>query len=253
MNDEASSCARSGKIAEANASSVGRARIARAIAAAKREPGCDAVVAIFHGGLEYQAMGNEPRTQARVAAEAGADLVVMHHPHVASPLEMLATKDGRKVPLFASLGNLVTNQGESWRMPLFPSAPDPHLVCMNAWTRLGVIADVSFSWDAARRLEVAYGYHLVWTDNDHAEHPARASSRIVARLVDPTTDAALIARLDDDARGPVELFTNEHWMDRAAIPPSGERTAAGARQPRLAAAPPRWRRPTSTSAARMTR
>jgi poly-gamma-glutamate synthesis protein (capsule biosynthesis protein) len=229
MNDESSSCARSGKLAEANASSAGRARIATAIAAAKREPGCDAVVAIFHGGLEYKAMGTEPRTQARVAAEAGADLVVMHHPHVASPIEVLHTKDGRNVPLFASLGNLVTNQGESWRMPFFPSDADSHRVCMNAWTRLGVIADVVFRWDAANRLEVAYGYHLVWTDNEHAENHDTRSPRISARLIDPTTDAELLARLDDDPRGPVALFANAHWMERPARRPSTG--APGVRQP----------------------
>jgi hypothetical protein len=44
-------------------------------------------------------------------ADAGADAIVCHGPHVVGPVETLAAADGRKVPVVYSLGNLVSNMG----------------------------------------------------------------------------------------------------------------------------------------------
>src|SRR5207253_1979794 len=80
----------------------------------------DATIAIIDGGDEYVAQRREVMDQARHAADAGADAVIVHHPHIASPVVVHATKDGRKVPVFASVGNLASNQGESWKPSMFP-------------------------------------------------------------------------------------------------------------------------------------
>ena len=46
-----------------------------------------------------------------------------------------------------------------------------HLVCVNGWTRLGVLADLSFTFDpdGQKRPRLDWGMHLVWIDNEHAE------------------------------------------------------------------------------------
>ncbi len=77
-----------------------RERMAGEIARLKAE-GASAVVFVYHGGQEY----GEGRTQrqqdvARMAVDAGADLVVMHHPHVVQGMSVLS---GRSVCY--SLGN----------------------------------------------------------------------------------------------------------------------------------------------------
>ena len=67
----------------------------------KREENVNAVVFSYHGGREY----SEARTQkqvdiAELAVDAGADLVIMHHPHVVQGMSVL---DNRSVCY--SLGN----------------------------------------------------------------------------------------------------------------------------------------------------
>lgn len=207
-------CARTTRLAIATDNAAGRHKITAALQRARNE--CDATVAIVHGGEEYAAQTSPMLAMAKQAAEAGADAVVIHHPHVASPVTVHATKDGRSIPIFASVGNLVSNQGESWKPPMFPVLRENRrLVCVNAWTRLGVVADLSFALDgAAPRLD--WGYHLVWTDNEHADDRAKAAPAITTRLVDPSVDSALLAKLREDERGPTALFDDACWRERGA-------------------------------------
>ena len=72
----------------------------------------DWVIVSIHWGLEYQA-GASPR-QKRLAqnmADAGADLIWGHHPHVLQPVEWLG-RDGSRPPTLVmySLGNALFDQ-----------------------------------------------------------------------------------------------------------------------------------------------
>jgi len=73
---------------------------------------CDLLVTSFHWGNEYQ---NSPtqrqRSVARAAIEAGADLVIGHHPHV---LQGIGCHRG--APILYSCGNFVFDQREGERM-----------------------------------------------------------------------------------------------------------------------------------------
>jgi len=203
-------CARSRHLAIAPLSPAGKQRVSRALANARAR--CDATIAIVHGGEEYVRQTTQVVDQAAHAAEAGADAVVVHHPHVASPVVVHATRDGRNVPIFASVGNLVTNQGESWKLPMFPVLRENRrLVCVNAWTRLGVLADLSFWFDGpAPRL--VWGTHLTWVDNEHADDRSAPVPKISARILDPTADRALVAKLSEDRSGPLALFSEPCWL-----------------------------------------
>ncbi len=67
---------------------------------------CDVVIVSMHAGSEYQANPNAQQQRfARAAIEAGASLVVGHHPHVTQPVEVYLNG-----LIFYSLGNLVFDQ-----------------------------------------------------------------------------------------------------------------------------------------------
>lgn len=69
----------------------------------------DVVITHFHFGEEYDfAPSNRQREIAELAAQAGADVVVGHHPHVLLPAERIGD-----TLVFYSLGNFVFDQGWS--------------------------------------------------------------------------------------------------------------------------------------------
>jgi hypothetical protein len=215
LSNSEGACSKSRHLAVAPLTASGKQRIDRAFAKARTQ--CDATIAIFHGGSEYAPQTTLVMDQAAHAAEAGADAVIIHHPHIASPVVLHPTKDGRSVPLFASVGNLATNQGESWKPPMFPVLPENrHLVCVNGWTRLGVLADLSFTFDPneQKRPRLDWGMHLVWIDNEHAADRGVAMPKIEARLLDPTADKAIVDSLSKDRRGPLALFSDPCWVER---------------------------------------
>jgi poly-gamma-glutamate synthesis protein (capsule biosynthesis protein) len=217
VNEPIAGCTASGKIAVADFKRRGMEAIDHAIAAARATPGCDAVIAILHGGTEYESQVPGPLLQARRAALAGADAVIIHHPHVPSPVEVLATPDGRRVPVFESVGNLVSNQGESWKPAYLPVRKSRRVISLNAWTRLGVLADLRWRWPAKAgpgvRPSLEWGYHLVWDDNEHATNRALKMPRIDARLLDPVADALILTKLHMDEGGPLALLDDPCWME----------------------------------------
>ena len=69
----------------------------------KEEDGVNAVILCFHGGSEYNTVHNKyQENYARIATDAGTDLVIMHHPHV---LQGITVMNNRYVCY--SLGNFV--------------------------------------------------------------------------------------------------------------------------------------------------
>lgn len=79
----------------------------RAAILAARQVG-DVVIVMPHWGPEYSAAPNwNQRKYAKIAVEAGADLVVGNHPHTVQAIQMI-----NKVPVFYGLGNFVFDQ--SW-------------------------------------------------------------------------------------------------------------------------------------------
>ena len=79
----------------------------RAAIAAARRVG-DVVIVMPHWGPEYSATPNwNQRKYAKIAVEAGADLVVGNHPHTVQAIQMI-----NEVPVFYGLGNFVFDQ--SW-------------------------------------------------------------------------------------------------------------------------------------------
>ena len=70
---------------------------------AAARPTCDFLIAFMHWGIEYvTSEDSQQRSQAQVAIDAGADLVVGAHPHVIQPYEFYKNK-----LIVYSLGNFV--------------------------------------------------------------------------------------------------------------------------------------------------
>ncbi len=71
----------------------------------------DLVVVSLHWGLEYET--SPTNWQRRIASElieAGADVLLGHHPHVLQPIESYTARDGRIGLIAYSLGNFISSQ-----------------------------------------------------------------------------------------------------------------------------------------------
>lgn len=75
-------------------------------------PYCDILVVSMHWGSEYQAgAANLQRELAQLIADAGADVLWGHHPHVLQSIEWVnSTVTGKRMLVMFSLGNLLSDQ-----------------------------------------------------------------------------------------------------------------------------------------------
>jgi poly-gamma-glutamate synthesis protein (capsule biosynthesis protein) len=95
------------------------AQVLAAIKAARTQ--CDFLVVSIHWGIEY---ATTPRPEdveiAHRMLDAGASVIVGHHPHVLQPVETYRTADGRNTVIFYSLGNFLSNQSRTYVDGLMP-------------------------------------------------------------------------------------------------------------------------------------
>ncbi|WP_458413172.1 CapA family protein [Schinkia sp. CFF1] len=71
----------------------------------------DVVVVSVHFGNEYQRVPNEnQKALVKELANAGADIILGHHPHVLQPTEWIERQDGRRTFVVYSLGNFLSGQ-----------------------------------------------------------------------------------------------------------------------------------------------
>jgi poly-gamma-glutamate synthesis protein (capsule biosynthesis protein) len=160
----------------------------------------DAVVVSLHWGVEYE---TQPRTDdvelAHALADAGALVVLGHHPHVLQPVELYRRADGRTAVIAYSLGNFVSNQSRRYVHGVTPEKV--------AQTRDGLLLRVALARrDYGRgvvRVEVDGADALpLWTENDTADLDAKADPgrRPAIRVV--AVDRALAEVRAELARAP---------------------------------------------------
>jgi len=161
-------------------------RMVEAVRSARR--GADFVVVSLHWGIEYTPAPQRWQIDlAHRLLDAGADVILGHHPHVLQPIEVYRTDDGRAGLVIYSLGNFISNQG--W---LYAHGSTPERV---AETRDGVllwiVAEKRDYGAGLVRTEVAEVRYLpLWTDNDTLDRrgPVPATIRVVPieRALDAT-------------------------------------------------------------------
>jgi poly-gamma-glutamate synthesis protein (capsule biosynthesis protein) len=182
FNQDGNACPPAGARPCLQAGQLDRARILEDVRAAAAE--ADAVVVSLHWGVEY---APQPRAEdvelAHAIVEAGALVVLGHHPHVLQPIELHRRPDGRVGVIAYSLGNFVSNQSRTYVHGAMPERI--------AATRDGALLRVGLARrDYGRgvvRVEVDGADYLpLWTENDTAEidrrrEPARRPAiRVVA-------------------------------------------------------------------------
>ena len=90
-----------------------RSRIEKDILTLKQK--ADIVVVSMHWGTEYEREPNHSQQElANLIAQAGADIIFGHHPHVIQPYELITTDAGHKTHTFYSLGNFFSGQKEEF-------------------------------------------------------------------------------------------------------------------------------------------
>ena len=83
------------------------------LSSARESGDVDACIVLVHWGTEYSGEPDDSqRKWAEVFLDCGVDAVIGSHPHVLQPLEILTTEKDRQMPVFWSLGNLVSRQDQ---------------------------------------------------------------------------------------------------------------------------------------------
>jgi poly-gamma-glutamate capsule biosynthesis protein CapA/YwtB (metallophosphatase superfamily) len=71
----------------------------------------DVVVVSLHFGNEYERLPNDAqKLLAQTTANAGADIIIGHHPHVLQPVSWLSKPNGERAFVAYSLGNFLSGQ-----------------------------------------------------------------------------------------------------------------------------------------------
>ncbi len=128
---------------------------------------CDMLVVSIHWGIEYApAPRPEDVDMAHKMLDAGASVIVGHHPHVLQPVETYRTADGRDTVIFYSLGNFLSNQSRSYVDGLMPDKDgDPRD------SMIGLFSAVRNDYGPAGiRVELAHvGILPAWGENNRNE------------------------------------------------------------------------------------
>jgi poly-gamma-glutamate synthesis protein (capsule biosynthesis protein) len=157
---------------------------------------CDFLVVSIHWGIEYApAPRPEDVDMTHKMLEAGASVVVGHHPHVLQPVETYRTQDGRNTVIFYSLGNFLSNQSRSYVDGLMPDKDgDPRD------SMIGMFSAVRKDYGPAGiRVELGHvGILPVWGENNRNEMASgHAKTTIIRPILIDREIPRLQARLDE--------------------------------------------------------
>jgi hypothetical protein len=127
--------------------------------------------------------------------DAGASIIVGHHPHVLQPVETYRTADGRNTVIFYSLGNFLSNQSRSYVDGLMPDKDgDPRD------SMIGLFSAVREDYGpGGTRVELGrVGILPVWGENNRNEIAAgRTRTPVIHPVFIDREMPRLQARLDE--------------------------------------------------------
>ncbi|MGP8175030.1 MAG: CapA family protein [Terracidiphilus sp.] len=157
---------------------------------------CDLLVVSIHWGIEYSpAPRPEDMETAHKMLEAGASVIVGHHPHVLQPVETYRTQDGRDTVIFYSLGNFLSNQSRTYVDGLMPDKNgDPRD------EMIGLFSAVRKDYGPAGvRVELGHvGILPVWGKNNRNELVSgHAKTTVIRPVLIDREMPRLQARLDE--------------------------------------------------------
>ena len=170
------------------------AGVIQAVKAARAQ--CDLLVVSVHWGIEY---ATAPRPEdvevAHKILDAGASVIVGHHPHVLQPVETYTTADGRNTVIFYSLGNFLSNQSRTYVDGLMPDKDgDPRD------SMIGMFSAVKKDYGPGGvRVEVGHvGILPAWGENNRNELASgRAKTAVIRPVLIDREMPRMQARLDE--------------------------------------------------------
>jgi len=161
------------------AAGADEAQVLEAVKAARAK--CDLLVVSIHWGIEYAPAPRPEDVQtAHKMLEAGASVVVGHHPHVLQPVETYRTADGRNTVIFYSLGNFLSNQSRTYVDGLMPDKDgDPRD------EMIGLFSAVRKDYGPAGvRVELGHvGILPVWGENNRNEIASGHTTTTIIRPI----------------------------------------------------------------------
>lgn len=178
---------------------------------------CDLLVVSIHWGVEYAPAPRPDDVEtAHKMLEAGASVIVGHHPHVLQPVETYRTQDGRDAVIFYSLGNFLSNQSRTYVDGLQPDKNgDPRD------SMIGLFSAVRKDYGPAGiHVELGHvGILPVWGENNRNDlATGRAKTTIIRPILIDREIPRLQARLDE-----LDHVANM----RQTIPPEGLKDPSG--------------------------
>jgi len=148
----------------------------------------DLVIVSVHWGNEYEPLPSKrQRESAARMIEAGADVIIGHHPHVLQPFEWIDS-GGRRGAAAFSLGNFLSNQDRMYNPSAQPLRSGDSRDC-------GALVIKLRKDSSGVKLQDAYVEPL-WTDNNWIEHKSGQNTKRIIRVL-RTTPAERGADMED--------------------------------------------------------
>lgn len=160
----------------------------------------DVVVVSIHWGDEYSHTPTKRHREiAQKLVEAGADLILGHHPHVVQPMEIVEAA-GRTGVVAFSLGNFISNQDRMYRADLFPVAAGDN---RDGAALLCTFSKVKAPDGTVKVILGEVGYEPLWTENNWRERNAGRTKEKQIRVIQVNAAIARTRKELDDLTDPV--------------------------------------------------
>ncbi len=147
-----------------------------------RADGADFVIVYEHWGSEnVHEVRSYQRQHAEEIAAAGADLIIGSHPHCLQETETIVTEDGRSVPCFYSLGNVVSSMTRDINHDtVFVQVT---LQRQNAGDSAGIVAAASINLLPCHVLTYLDGHYRVITPVGYRTDDEKAAAELAAAKI----------------------------------------------------------------------
>lgn len=161
-----------------------------------RERGAQCVIMTIHWGTEYEPKANDEQVKlANFMVKAGVDAIIGAHPHVVQNFDLIRKNDSVSVPVFYSLGNMISNQ--RWRH-----------------SNGGILARIVLSKSTGKVLKTAYLPFFVHkgTLNGKFQYYLIPTEKYLSKLYPfqlPASDDSMLVTFDNDTR--LQLNNVKRW------------------------------------------